>query len=161
MDDNKDDLSYVNDMWDSSSIFVEQQAAQWAQNEALINGNHLTQRKVGRSAIFVPKIPSYVKRKLADFVGQFVGDEPVSIKHTLTSMPVGAKIRQRVHNYYVRNVLDYEALIYNAGYCGLAYNYAPIFRDWIETIEREKVKQQTGMPDGTVVEEEIEVEAVV
>jgi len=161
MDDNKDDLSYVNDMWDSSSIFVEQQAAQWAQNEALINGNHLTQRKVGRSAIFVPKIPSYVKRKLADFVGQFVGDEPVSIKHTLTSMPVGAKIRQRVHNYYVRNVLDYEALIYNAGYCGLAYNYAPIFLDWIETIEREKVKQQTGMPDGTVVEEEIEVEAVV
>jgi len=156
-----DDLDYVNGMWDDSSVFTDQQVSQWAQNEALANGRHITERKAGRSSIFVPKIPSYVKRKLADFVGQFIGDKPVSIKSTLTSDPVGAKIRQNVHNHYLATALEYDSLVYNAGYCGLVYNYAPIYLDWIETTTTQKQVQQTGMPDGSIVSEEVEIETVI
>ena len=156
----EDSLSIVTEYWAQATVFSNAQEQQWAANEALVSGRHLTARKAGRSSIFVPKIPSYAKRKLADFVGQFVGDSPVTIKNSLTASSVGAKIKQKVHNYYVRK-LNYEALIYNAAYSGIVYNYAPILLDWVEEIETEKVKQQTGMPDGSIVEEEVEVESIV
>lgn len=132
-------LSKANELWDAASVFAEQQIGQWAKNERLTNGKHLTPRKPGRSALFVPKIPGYVRRKHADYVGQFSGDSPISIKNTITSHPLGAKIKQGVHNYYLQKYIDYDALIYNTAYCGLVYNNAPVHIEWIEETIKEKV----------------------
>jgi len=160
MDDNITTLEFANSMWDEASVFSDQQQQQWAQNEALVDSRHLTARKPGRSSIFVPKIPTYIKRKTADFMAQFIGDDTVTIKPTLTASRIGAKIRQKVHQSYIDD-MDYESIIFNAAYCGLTYNYAPAYLDWVEVIEREKQKQQTGMPDGSIVEEQVEIETVV
>jgi len=136
-----EEIDYLNEMWGSASVFVDQQQQQWAANETLVNGRHLTPRKAGRSSIFVPKIPAYVKRKIADIVAQAIGDNPVTIKHTLTSSPVGAKIKQEVHNFYLHRDINYDALVYNMAYCGFVYNYAPVFLDWVETTH---LDEETG-----------------
>ena len=130
MADTESELSEITEQWDAASVLADQQVAQMAQNEALLNNRHLTPRKIGRSAIFVPKLSGYHQRKMADFVGQFIGDSPVSAKETLTSTKLGAAIYQKVHNYYLdRLPVPYETTIYDASYCGLAYNFAAAFID--------------------------------
>jgi len=145
-----DTLDEITQLWDDASIYAEQQQHQWAINESLANGRHLTPRKVGRSSLFVPKIPAYIRRKLADVVSQFDGESPISIKECITSHAVGAKIKQKVHNYYLKTVLDYTSVIYNVGYSAYVYNYAPVFLDWVETYEKNKVTQNVTMPDGSI-----------
>jgi len=136
-EENENSIDILNTLWDNASVFVEQQQRTWAEAERLLNSRHLTARKPGRSSIFVPKIAGYHRRKMADFVGQFTGDNPVSLKETLTSDPIGAKIRQRVHNHILRHDVEtpYETIIYNAAYCGLAYNFAPAHLEWYEEVE--------------------------
>jgi len=156
-----DTLSEVSKQWDSASVFVEQQQRQWATNEALANGRHITPRKVGRSALFVPKIPAYIKRKMVDVVGQFTGDNPVSIKNSISSHPIGAKIRQEVQNYYIRHHLDYTSLIYNTSYSAYTYNYAPIFLDWVEEFEEIETEQITSDEFGNVSTEIVKEQQLV
>jgi len=156
-----DTLSEVSKQWDSASVYAEQQQRQWATNEALANGRHITPRKAGRSSLFVPKIPAYIKRKMVDVVGQFTGDNPVSIKNSITSHPVGAKIKQEVHNYYIRHHIDYTSLIYNTAYSSYTYNYAPLFIDWVEEYEDIDVDNIVQMPDGTQVTETTTMERLV
>lgn len=151
-----DTLTKASTLWDNASVYAEQMIAQWAQNEALLSNRHLTPRKPGRSSIFVPKIAGYHRRKLADFVGQFIGDTPVTIKSTLSSDPIGAKIKQKVHNHYLETELDYEGLLYDAAYCALAYNYAPAVLDWIEETVEEEI-EQTSMNAETGVVESVKV----
>jgi hypothetical protein len=143
-------ISEVVQMWDSASIFADAQKQRWAMDEALANGRHLTPRKPGRSKIFVPKIPAYIKRKLTDIFAQFNGDTPITVKNAITASAIGAKVRQRVHNYVLRHKLDYEAIIYNGGYAGLTYNFAPAHLDWEEIIESEDVTETVMNPDGTI-----------
>jgi len=145
-----DTLNEVTQLWDSASIYAEQQQHQWAINESLANGRHITARKPGRSSIFVPKIPAYIRRKMADIVAQFDGAEPISIKNTITSHPVGAKIKQKVQNYYIKQVLDYTSIIYNVAYSAYTYNYAPLFLDWVETYDEQQIEQSVQMPDGSI-----------
>jgi len=157
----EDTLSKVSELWDNASIYSEQQQRQWAQDEALLNARHLTPRKPGRSSLFVPKIPGYHRRKMADFVGQFVGDQPVTIKNTLTSHPIGAKIKQKVHNHILATGVEYEALIYNGAYCGLGYNFAPAHLDWYEETVTEKTQTHLVAEDGSTIIQETEQEVVV
>lgn len=145
-------LGKLNAMWDSASVLMEQQLNQFAINEALVNNRHITRRKPGRSSIFVPKLAGYLRRKLADFVGQFTGDEPVSVSETLTSSAIGAKIYQKVHNHYLsRMPVPYSATIYNGAYCGLVYNFAPAFISVEKEEVEEEVVQQVAAPDGSFV----------
>ena len=155
MTDNIETITKASNLWDSASIFSEQQQRSWAQAERLLNAGHLTDRKPGRSAIFVPKIPGYHRRKLADFVSQFDGDTPITVKDTLTSSSIGAKIRQKVHNHYIKTSVStpYESIIYDAAYCGLAYNYAPAHLSWEETRAEEEVEVIAQGPDGSVSKE--------
>lgn len=152
-------LEEVNEYWNAASVLAEQQLTQFAINEALINNRHITKRKIGRSSIFVPKIAGYLRRKLADFVGQFTGDEPISFKNTLNSSSIGAKIYQKVHNHYINRMdTPYTAIIYNGAYCGLAYNFAPAFID----IERQEVEieetVQEAVGDELITKKETRVE---
>jgi len=130
-------LELVNQFWSEAESIVAQYQQQWAINERLTNAKHITPRKPGRSAIFVPKIPSYVQRKIADFVGQFVGETPVTFKPTMTSDIVGAKIYQVVHNEFLDDI-GYDSLIYNAAYCALVYNFAPAYIDFTEITDEKR-----------------------
>lgn len=133
-----DDLLEVNDLWSQSSVFARLQEQRWATNERLVNSRHLTSRKLGRSSLFIPKTAGYVRRKMADYVASFSGLDPITITHSITSTPLGAKVLQKVVNHYLNTKVNWTACIYNAAYDALVNEFAPTYVWWeVETAIQE------------------------
>lgn len=125
-------LTTIKELWDNASLISDMQEQRWASNERLCRSQHLTPRKAGQSNLFVPKIESIHYRKKADHLFALDGDNPISLKRTLTSTKAGAKIMERVCNYYVKESagINWRAAVLNVGSDALTYNFAPWFADW-------------------------------
>jgi len=130
-------LSKVKELWGSATSVATMAEAQWVKNKKLIHSKHLTARKVGQSSVFVPMIEKFHYRKQADHFFAFTGDNPVSLKQTLTSSKEGATIMERVVNFYIKEAggIDWDTSVLNCAHNALTYNFAPWFVDWDRDIE--------------------------
>jgi len=132
----------------------------WIQNKTLTHSKHLTSRKFGQSNLFVPMIEKFHYRKQADYFFAFAGDNPVSLKKTLTSSKEGASIMERVVNYYVKEAggIDWDTSVLNCAHNALTYNFAPWFVDWDRDTEIIDKEVQVLDNDGNLVVEKIKDE---
>jgi len=130
-------LSEAQSMWQSASQLHELWEQRWATNERLVNSQHLTKRKSGQSALFIPKIEGFHQSKMADHLAAFGGDDPVSLKRTMTSTKNGARIMESVVNYYISDAggISWDSYIVNSASNALTYNFAPVIIDWQRGIE--------------------------
>jgi len=121
-------LSEAQSMWQSASQLHELWEQRWATNERLVNSQHLTKRKSGQSALFIPKIEGFHQSKMADHLAAFGGDDPVSLKRTMTSTKNGARIMESVVNYYISDAggISWDSYIVNSASNALTYNFAPV-----------------------------------
>lgn len=127
-----DVLSDVRNLWDAGEQLVTLQEERWVKNKKLARSEHLTARRAGQSALFVPKIESFLSRKQADYIANFGGKDPVGLKPTMTSTPQGAAIMGQVLNHYISDAggIKWEPAILNLSHNSLTYNFAPWFLDW-------------------------------
>jgi hypothetical protein len=150
-------LSEIQGIWDSSSAISDLQEQRWATNERLARSEHITSRKLGQSNIFVPKIESMLYRKKADHLFALDGDNPISLKRTLTSTKAGAKIMERVANYYLKEAggINWRTAVLNVSSDALTYNFAPWFADWDRGVEEYEEEIETLDEDGNIVLESV------
>ena len=156
-----DTLSKVADLWAAGESIHSLQEQRWVLNKKLCTSQHTTARKLGQSALFVPKIESFHSRKQADFVATFGGEDPISLKRTINSSQAGAKIMETVLNYYVTDSgIDWDGVVLNTAHDALTYNFAPWVIDWdrgVEIVESEAVElQEDGTTRTSKVKQEVE-----
>lgn len=132
----EDILSTVQELWSAGESIHSMQENRWAKNKKLATSRHITTRKLGQSSLFVPKIESFHSRKQADYIATFGGEDPVSLKETLSSTKAGARILETVVNYYVTDAgINWKANVLNAAHDALTYNFAPWIIDWDRGVE--------------------------
>jgi len=155
-------LSAAKNMWDNSSELFNLWEHRWAKNEMLVQSRHLTSRKAGQSSLFIPKIETFLQTKMADHLFAFGGDDPVSLRPTLTSTKDGAMIMEAVVNHYLTDAggINWPASIVNAASNALTYNFAPAIIDWDRgvEIEEEEVEALDDKGNDIVVIEKTERE---
>ncbi|NOR56987.1 MAG: hypothetical protein GQ474_00510 [Sulfurimonas sp.] len=153
-------LSEVRELWDSASALSDLQENRWAANERLARSEHLTPRKLGQSNLFVPKIESMLYRKKADHLFALDGDNPISLTKTLTSSKAGAKIMERVCNYYLKEAggINWRSNVLNVSSDALTYNFAPWFADWDRGVEEFEEEVETLDENGDIVLETVKSE---
>jgi len=129
---NEELLSEAKNIWDSAMPLVEMYEARWVTNKKLVQSQHITARRPGQSNLFVPKIESFHQRKQADFLQAYGGESNVALKPTLTSTKNGARIMERLVNYYIHEAggINWDAAVLNLNHNALTYNYAPWLLDW-------------------------------
>ena len=156
----KDWLSDAQEMWDASTQLYDLWENRWAKNERLVNSKHLTARKAGQSNLFVPKIETFHQSKMADHAFAFGGDDPVSLKRTMTSSKEGAKIMESVVNYYLTDAggIDWTAFCINSACNALTYNFAPFVIDWSRGVTEVESEVEVYDEDGNSILETISVE---
>jgi len=145
-------LSTVKELWGAATTIATMAEAQWVENKKLIHSKHLTARKVGQSALFVPMIEQFHYRKQADHFFAFTGDNPVSLKQTLTSSKEGATIMERVVNFYVKEAggIDWDTSVLNCAHNALTYNFAPWFVDWDRDTEEVETEVEALDDNGNI-----------
>lgn len=155
----EDVLSKVREIWGDSNSVAALAEQQWHDNKMLCQSRHLTARRVGQSNLFVPMIERFHYRKQADHFFAFTGENPVSLKKTLTSTANGAAIMERVVNFYLKEAggIDWDSSILNGAHNALTYNFAPWFVDWDRGVDFEDVEIEV-VKDGAVVTETTQVE---
>lgn len=141
--DNEHWLSEAQDMWESADQLYSIWEARWAKNELLVNSKHITARKAGQSNLFIPKIEQYLQSKVSDHVGAFGGEDPVSLRRTMTSSKEGASIMERVVNYYLTDAggINWDAFIANGAANSVTYNFAPYVIEWDRGVEEIEVEE--------------------
>jgi len=155
-----DVLSELKELWDASSAIANLQENRWAKNEKLVRSQHLTARKAGQSNLFVPKIESIHYRKRADHLFALTGDNPVSLKKTLSSTKTGAKIMERVVNYYLTESggINWQTAVQNGSSNALTYNFAPWFIDWDRGVTEVEQEVEKLDEEGNIVVETVSIE---
>ena len=155
-------LSKVSDLWAAGESIHSLQENRWATNKRLATSKHITPRKLGQSALFVPKIEAFHSRKQADYMATFGSEDPVSLKPTLSSTKEGARIMETVVNYYITDAggINWPASILNAAHDSLTYNFAPWIVEWDRGVTVVNTDVVTMDEEGNtqVVKEEQEVE---
>lgn len=156
----QDILTEVQALWDESSTLYELWEQRWAQNEKLVNSQHLTARKAGQSSLFIPKIESYHQRKMADHLFAFGGEDAVSLRRTLTSSKHGASIMEKVVNYYLTDAggINWSAVVVNGASNALTYNFAPAVVGWDRGVAYDSQEIENVDEEGNTVIEVVEVE---
>ena len=149
----EDTLSKVKQIWDEASVVSNLMERQWVENKLLTHSTHITARKFGQSNLFVPMIEKFHYRKQADHFFAYTGDNPVSLKQTLTSSKEGASIMERVVNFYLKEAggIDWDASVLNCAHNALTYNFAPWFVDWDRDTDKVEVDVQGLDKEGNLV----------
>jgi len=148
-------LSKVKELWAEANTVATLMEKTWIQNKTLTHSKHLTSRKFGQSNLFVPMIEKFHYRKQADYFFAFTGENPVSLKQTLTSSKEGASIMERVANYYIKEAggIDWDTSVLNCAHNSLTYNFAPWFVDWDRDTEEVEREVQVLDNDGNMITE--------
>jgi hypothetical protein len=153
-------LTKVRDIWAESNAVAGLMERTWIENKTLTHSKHITTRKFGQSNLFVPMIEKFHYRKQADHFFAFTGDNPVSLKQTLTSTREGAAIMERVVNYYIKEAggIDWDTSVLNCAHNALTYNFAPWFVDWDRDVEEIEVDVDVLDEEGNIANDRVKDE---